>query len=142
VGRVVSSGGGSINVWEVKTGKSTRLQKEAYSPGTLNDHTVHDPGFFTSVSSNGTTADSGIIWAVSRASSSNPTQVSLNAFTTEPPEGSMALTQLFSAVAGTWTSLTGNSNIVPVVANGRVYVASYQQLGIFSLASDPKSKSK
>jgi hypothetical protein len=41
---------------------------------------------------------------------------------------------LFSAVAGTWPNVTANAGIVPVVANGRVYVASYKQLAIFGLA--------
>jgi hypothetical protein len=142
VGRVVSSGGPKIQVWSVKSGKSTKLQKESNSPNSLNDRTVHDPGFFTTVSSNGTTAGSGIIWAVSRPSSSNPTQVSLYAFTAEPPEGKTLLTTLYSFGAGTWPTLTANPNIVPIVANGRVYVASYQQLDIFGLTSNLKSRSK
>ena len=36
-------------------------------------------------------------------------------------------------VAGTWPNVNANANIVPVVANGRVYVASYQALTIFGL---------
>ncbi len=31
----------------------------------------------------------------------------------------------------TWPNLGGNANVVPVVANGKVYVASYQSLMIF-----------
>jgi hypothetical protein len=38
---------------------------------------------------------------------------------------------LYSAVAGTWSNLSANANIVPVVANGKVYVASDQLLTIF-----------
>jgi hypothetical protein len=38
--------------------------------------------------------------------------------------------------AGTWpNSPNANSNTVPVVANGQVYVASYQQLAIWGLGS-------
>jgi hypothetical protein len=40
---------------------------------------------------------------------------------------------LVSAIAGTWPNPTSNANIVPVVANGHVYVASYKQLAIFGL---------
>jgi hypothetical protein len=44
------------------------------------------------------------------------------------------LPQLWSGVAGTWPNVTGNANIVPVVANGEVFVASFKQLAIFDLA--------
>jgi hypothetical protein len=143
-GRIASSGGSNIKVWKVKTGSSTSLRKESTSPGSLNDRTVDDPGFFTSVSSNGTAAGTGIIWAVSRPSTNNrnPNQVSLYAFTTEPPKGQTVLTRLFAAAAGTWMTPKGNSNIVPMVANGRVYVASYQQLAIFSLSDSNAPKAK
>ncbi|HLY07163.1 MAG TPA: hypothetical protein VKR31_15565, partial [Rhizomicrobium sp.] len=39
--------------------------------------------------------------------------------------------QLFSETAGQWPNTGGNANLVPVVANGLVYVASYQMLTIF-----------
>ena len=41
--------------------------------------------------------------------------------------------QLFKGTAGVWPSFFGNSNLVPVVANGKVFVASYMQLQIFGL---------
>jgi len=40
---------------------------------------------------------------------------------------------LFQGQAGQWPNIYGNSNLVPVVANGEVFVASYQQLQIFGL---------
>jgi len=40
---------------------------------------------------------------------------------------------LFQGAAGTWPYTGGNANIVPVVANGKVYVASYKELAIFGL---------
>jgi hypothetical protein len=46
---------------------------------------------------------------------------------------------LFSATAGTWPHTDANANIVPVVANGRVYVASYKKLSIFGLPSAPNA---
>jgi hypothetical protein len=42
-------------------------------------------------------------------------------------------TWLLSASAGTRPVLTAHSNIVPVAAHGRVYVASCKQLDIFGL---------
>jgi hypothetical protein len=82
-----------------------------------------DRGFFTSVSSNGAAAGSAIIWAVGRPTGS-PYAVKLYAFAATPSSGSTTLTQLFSAEAGSWPNTVGNANIVPVVANGKVYVAS------------------
>ena len=35
--------------------------------------------------------------------------------------------------AGTWPNTGGNSNLVPVVANGEVFVASHAQLKIFGI---------
>ncbi len=35
--------------------------------------------------------------------------------------------------AGDWPNTGGNANIVPVVANGRVFVANYRALSIFGL---------
>ena len=56
-------------------------------------------------------------------------QVSLYAFS-----GTDA-SQLVTLPAGTWPKVGGNANLVPVVANGRVYVASYKQLSIFGPAT-------
>jgi len=50
------------------------------------------------------------------------------------------MTQLFHGVAGIWPNVNGNSNLVPVVANGKVYVASYRQLRIFGLTPQALKK--
>ena len=89
--------------------------------GTSNITSGQDPGFFTSVSSNGTTPGSAIIWAVSRPSSSPPT-VTLYAFNALSSGGTYQ--NLFSSVAGSWPHTGMNANIVPVVSNSQVYVAS------------------
>ena len=44
---------------------------------------------------------------------------------------------LFSSPAGSWGNTGGNANIVPLVANGHVFVASNQQLTIFGLGGHP-----
>jgi hypothetical protein len=56
---------------------------------------------------------------------SDPAHVNLYAF--DAATGA----QLYSGVAGTWPNAGGNANIVPTVANGKVYVASYENLSIF-----------
>jgi hypothetical protein len=48
---------------------------------------------------------------------------------TTPP----LLKTLFKGIAGSWPYPRANANIVPVVANGKVYVASFRQLVIFGL---------
>ena len=47
---------------------------------------------------------------------------------------------LFKSHAGLWPNQGGNSNLVPVVANGKVYVASYKELQIFGLTSTASNK--
>jgi hypothetical protein len=93
---------------------------------------VQDNSFFTSVSSNGTQVGSAIIWAVGRPTSTTTPNVTLYAFNAAAQGGTFQL--LYSAVAGTWPNVGANANIVPVVANGRVYVASFQALTIFGLS--------
>lgn len=137
---VVSSGGGwtngwgsgtvlnSLQLWNVQTSPSPQLVKTA--TGSMPE-TIQDPGFFTTVSSHG--KNDAIIWAVSRplVSTGNNT-VWLYAFNATPSGNN--LQPLFpGAVAGSWPNLGGNANIVPVVANGKVYVASYRELDIFHI---------
>ena len=90
---------------------------------------------FTTVSSNGTQAGTAIIWATGRPNDSTAFAVTLYAFAAAPSSGTLPL--LYSSQAGTWPNMFGNANIVPVVANGRVFVASYKQLTIFGLGGKP-----
>jgi hypothetical protein len=123
-GRVVTSGGSSVMVWQVgadiyNAPLLSLLSSTAVTSG-------NDPGFFTSVSSSGTLSGTAIIWAVSRPTSypGNMTLYAIN-----PANGST----LFSATAGSWADTNANPNIVPVVANGLIFVASNKQLSIFGL---------
>jgi len=128
-GKIASSGGSNVNVWKLKETSSPQnvaLINLASSP---NVGGAQDSGFFTSVSSHGTNHE--IIWAVSRPNNQTPANISLWAFSVPPGGGT--LTQLFQGAAGTWPYTGGNANIVPVVANGKVYVASYKELAIFGL---------
>ena len=127
IGRVVSSGGNNINVWKVQTSPSTALvaDPDFTSPSVSG---AQDPGFFTSISSNGTTSGSAVIWAVGRPYNST-NDVTLYAF------NAASGAQLYAGTAGNWPNTTGNANIVPMVANGKVYVASYRMLSIFGLGA-------
>ena len=142
VGRVVSSGGSTttsnsaqITVWKIQTSPTTiaLVQEGAAAPVASGQ----DGGTFTTVSSNGTQAGTAVIWATGEptGTGANPTAVNLYAFAAAPSSGTLTL--LFSSQAGSWPNTSANANIVPVVANGRVFVASNQQLTIFGLGGGP-----
>jgi hypothetical protein len=116
-----------VNVWKVQT-TSSKLSLDgisSYLPG------GHDPGFLTTVSSAGS-RPGAIIWALAR-SQTTPGNITLFAFKSEPASGGSTLATLYEASAGPWVSKYANANLVPVVANGKVYVATYKQLEIFGV---------
>jgi hypothetical protein len=132
--RVVSSGGNVVDVWKLQTSPTPKLTLVTHAPVS----TGQNGGFFTSVSSNG--AASPIIWALSRPTSQKPASMILYAF--NPESSGKGMTTLFRAVAGSWPNINGDSNQVPTIANGLVYVASYRQLKIFGLKPQSKQGSK
>jgi len=125
---IVSSGGASVNVWRVRTDPLVSLIHEGTSAPLIGGGGGgQDPGFFTFVSSH--YHKDAIVWAISRPDASN--QLWLYALRALPHKGSDALPQLFAQSVGTWQG--GNANVVPVVANGKVFVATYQRFTIFGL---------
>jgi len=128
IGRVVASGGNKILVFKVQTTSTPKLSGVALS--TTLGSTVQDPGFFTSISSNGTA--SPIIWALSRPAGTTGNPIYLYAF---DPRNLTKTTMktLVKIRAGAWTNTGGNANLVPVIANGQVFVASNGQLRIFGI---------
>ena len=148
VGRVVISGGTGTQVtsWKVDTSLPVALVSEGtsaalFTSGQENGTAgIQDSGFFTSVSSNGTQANTAVIWAVSRPDAASNTHVSLYAFNGTASGGN--LPTLFHHDAGTWPNTGGNANIVPLEANGKVYVATYQQLAIFGLQTPTKKRAR
>jgi hypothetical protein len=135
--RVVSSGGNQVLIWKVKTSPNPALTQVSQSPSL---QTGQSGGFFTSVSSNATT--NTIVWALTRPLSKTNDGVTLVAFN---PDAGKAMKVLFHGSAGAWPSYPGNLNQVPVVANGKVYVATNKQLRIFGLlnaGSKPQQRKK
>ncbi|HEY8031410.1 MAG TPA: hypothetical protein VIF02_03250 [Methylocella sp.] len=139
IGRVVSSGCSGctttsgatlaqITVWKVQTSPTVAFVQEGAA---LPVASGQDGGTFTAVSSNGTMAGTTVIWATGEPVDSNPAAVNLYAFGAAPSGGTLPL--LYSSRAGSWPFTGANANIVPVVANGKVYVASNKQLTIFGL---------
>ncbi len=124
VGRVVT-GAGNLQTWLVSTSPAPHWVAES-STSTI-PVGEQDPGFFTVVTSNAAKPNTAIIWAVGRPTSN--TGLVLYAFSATPQNGTLKL--LYSAPAGSWPNLGGNANVVPMVANGRAYVAAYKTLTIF-----------
>jgi hypothetical protein len=128
--RVVTSGDASLEEWSITTeGGLPSLSLVAASTSAV-ETSQHDPGFFTSISSDGLVPDTAIIWAVGHGSG-NDNSVTLHAFRPTPSDRGFKI--LWSGVAGSWPSTSSNPNIVPTVANGHVYVASIKELRIFGL---------
>ncbi len=134
LGRVVSSGGTSVKVWRVQTSPKVALKSLSTSPSNGGGQ---DPGFFTTISSNGTA--NPIIWALSHPPYK---YIYLYAYTPDSGKNGTAIKQLFSTATGTWPNLGGNANLVPVVANGQVFVATYKQLQIFGLTGKDAKTAK
>jgi hypothetical protein len=140
VGRVVSSGGNTLSTWKiVQTATSSSLVQEASItlPFLLREKKGANfpSGFFTSVSSNGTSMNNGIIWVTGRQAASRTT-VTLYALNATPSNGTFQI--LNQVAAGPW-NYPLNANTVPVVANGQVYVASDGYLTIWGLTSSGAS---
>jgi hypothetical protein len=132
--RVVSSGSNHVEVWKLQSSPAPKLTRVAQSNAIV---AGQDGGFFTSVSSNGNS--NLIIWALSRPLPQAPNNTVLHAFN---PESVGGMTQIFRFVAGPWPSLHANMNQVPVVANGKVYVATNKELQILGLKQPTKQGSK
>jgi hypothetical protein len=124
IGRIVTSQGTAIIAWQLILSPVPHLVQE----GSVTINTGQDPGFFTVISSNGTESGTGIIWAVGRPSTT--AVITLYAFDAVPVAGTYK--QLFSSPAGSWP-YSHNADVVPVVANGKVYVASARALTIFGV---------
>jgi hypothetical protein len=155
--KIVSSGGDQIGVWRVDTSPSPGLTKiQSSVPLGISG----EGGFFTSISSNG--AENAIIWAVSNTHNDAPAPLPSSPscvfpfqqtnvpclFAFQPIDGNPQLRLLFSGAAGNWQVPrpvdavdATNSNTVPVVANGHVYVTSYRELDIFGFGQ-PVSESE
>ncbi len=79
IGRVVASGGLNVTVYKVQTSSTSSLVKASQSPSL--GSTVQDPGFFTTISSNGNS--NPIIWALSRPAGTSGNPIYLYAFDPE-----------------------------------------------------------
>ena len=131
IARVITSAG-LLQTWQVSTSPSPHLVLESTTSSMA--PSAQDPGFFTVVTSDGRRAHTAIIWAVGRPTAGS-TDLTLYAFDATPTSGALKL--LYSAAAGPWPNLGGNANTVPLLANGKAYVAAYKTLTIFGANGAP-----
>jgi len=132
-GRVVSSGGHNVRVWQVQTSPKPAL---VLLKNSINLVSLQEPGLFTSISSN--QATNPVIWAVSRPQVAGKYPVFLYAF--DPNSGKKTnMKKLIRIKAGFWPNTGGGSNLVPTVANGQVLVGANKTLEIFGMR-DANSK--
>ena len=124
IGRIVTSQGTALITWQLILTPVPHLVQE----GSVTINTGQDPGFFTVISSNGAESGTGVIWALARPSTT--AVITLYAFDAVPVAGTYKL--LFSSPAGAWP-YDHDADVVPVVANGKVYVASTRALTIFGV---------
>lgn len=123
--RVVIAGGSSLGVWKFQVNPTLTLVNIANST----DLFGRAHGAFTSVSSDGRM--NPIIWAAA-ATVKGSSQLSLFAF--DPEAGGSTLKMIYAnQTFGTWP-YNGNAFLVPVVANGEVFVTSRKELTIFGLS--------
>jgi hypothetical protein len=121
LGHIAIEVNSSLNVYDVSASGLTLLKSYGYTgwPAT---------GAFTTISSNGTAAGTAVLWV---ASVTNTNLVGLTAFDPAAANFVPVFSSYSTGGAGSWPYYFGNGNIVPVVANGHVFVASYKQLDIF-----------
>jgi len=139
---VLTGGGNGVTSWKLQTSPSTQLvQESSTGSGPVNGLPDYG-GTMPVVSSNGTTANTAVVWFVQRPATSSDqdpgTPVTLWAYA-----ASNLAQPLFNAQAGTWRHAdNANANVVPTVANGNVYVASNKQLQIFGLLGNQSAASR
>lgn len=130
---ILTGGSNGVTSWKLQTSPTVQLTQETLTGSGPVSGLPDDGGTIPVISSNGTTAGTGIVWFVQRPASSsdqNPgTPVTLRAY-----NASNLQQQLISVLGGTWThAVNSEANLVPTVAKGRVYVASNLQLRIYGV---------
>jgi len=132
-GYILTGGSNGITSWQLQTSPSVQITKKTSTQPDFTNGLPDYGGAIPVVSSNGTTAGTAVVWFIQKpqfSSDSDPgAPITLNAY-----DASNLNLELFSAQAGTWThAVNTNANVVPTVANGKVYVASNKQMQIFGL---------
>jgi len=126
---VVASGGSAVGLWKLAYNPAVTLNNIANSSALFQNAL----GFFTTVSSNGT--KNPIIWAAAKTQLRTP-DVLLYAL--NPESGGTIQTLFSTTMTGAWSS-SGKANIVPVVANGKVYITTNKLLTVYGLSQKKRN---
>ena len=135
---VLTGGRSGVISWKLQTSPTVQLTAQSSSGHDRTDGLPANGGTVPVVSSNGTAPGSAVVWHVQKPATSTDndpgTELTLWAFS-----GADLSQPLLSISAGTWVhAVNSNANLVPTIANGKVYIASNKQLRIFGLFSDRK----
>lgn len=118
-----------MNAYTLSTSPYGLNQTSSTNVGALE---TRNGGVTPVVSSNGMQAGTAVVWAVQNPPGNiNGTgAIKLYAF-----DGANLAHTLYSATAGQWTQNgnTGGALVTPLVANGRVYLATDGQLSVFGI---------
>ena len=114
------SGGGPLKGWSVATGSTPSLTK------TLQGTTgAGYGGSLPIVSSNGATANTGMVWLIDRQQ---------EPFSIEGYDAAALGAPIFTAQIGTWSNAgNGNPFLTAMEANGRVYAPGYKVVRVYGL---------
>lgn len=127
--KILYGGTPSLNAYTLATAPYGLNQTSSTNVGALE---TRNGGVTPVVSSNGTQAGTAVVWAVQNppGNISGAGAIKLYAF-----DGANLGHTLFSATAGQWTQNgnTGGALVTPLVANGRVYLATDGQLSVFGI---------
>jgi hypothetical protein len=108
-----------VHAWSVSTGAQPALTKVA--SGT---DSAGYGGSLPIVSSNGATADTGIVWLIDRL---------YEPFLIEAYDAELLGKPIFRAEVGGWSNPDGNPFLTPLEANGRVYAPAYKLVRVYGL---------
>jgi hypothetical protein len=111
--------GEGIHAYSVATGSKPQLTQIAQGTSSAGGG-----GSFPVVSSNGTTAETGVVWLIRRGSTEQ----------IEAYDAASLGKPLFAANAGNWSN-GSRAYLSPTVANGRVYVGAYKTVTVFGLTN-------
>jgi hypothetical protein len=138
---VVTGGQEGVINWTLQTTSPYLTLQSTTGPTVVAGLPGHD-GTIPVVSSNGTTAGTGVVWFVQRPNMS--ISMKPGAPITLWAYSAANLTHpLFSTLGGYWlNAAVSNAYAVPTVANGKVYVASNLQLSIFGLLDAPGRRAR
>ena len=105
----------------------------------LNEPFANEGGIIPVVSSNGSTSETGVVWGIVRPDSNN--QIHLRAY----DAADLTKGHLFEAAVGSWAPQNAGwpygpgAFLVPVIADGKVYVGSDHRLTVYGVV-EPRAR--